>query len=460
MTKSHPAPIAVVWPLPPACLVEDSSTKRHLPRNYVETLEERIELLESMLQQQGQSSSVSGLPSSSVTSRSTCTPSGNQDDQDDAAELVSKAGILSLHASGAEPQYLGSNLSGLALRQCIELGYHRNVKRFNLRTNLLRLELRKRAFWCAYQMDCAASVNLGLPLTLPLQEVDAELPLDIDDSAISETEIQGSPRTSPDGLPTTVSHALRQFDIRCIWARIYAVFYSNVSIKNPDREKHLAQVQMFRRELDDWMSRTPQEPRRVAVPLTVFSNMEDYKLTYYETVLFLYRGQLTDKKNQEDDVFLECAQAAASICQGCKRLYIGKPINYTWSTLHILFLAGLTYMHCLWTSPAVRRANRVDNVSNIFTACTMLLAIMAERWEAAAPYRNLFEALSARTMAMLVDRNQVDRPEIPPSSLNSNEPNVEDMAHWASQIADISMPDAYGSLLSGIIGDFSTQEEA
>ncbi|CAI0650048.1 unnamed protein product [Colletotrichum noveboracense] len=534
MTKSHPAPIAVVWPLPLACLVEDSSTKRHLPRNYVETLEERIQLLEGMLQQQGQSPSVSGLPSSSaISEQSTDTPSGNRGDQDDAADLVSKAGILSLHASGAEPQYLGSssmfsfsriihacwernaaglesksptpselffvnmvyaigallksnpkllsqqlyasallhlesvcywpsvwNLSGLALRQCIELGYHRNVKRFHLRTNLLRLELRKRAFWCAYQMDCAASVNLGLPLTLPIQEVDSELPLDIDDSAISETQIQGSPRTSPRGPPTTVSHALHQFDIRCIWARIYAVFYSNVSIDSSDKEKHQAQVQTFRRELDDWMARTPPEPRRAAVPLTVFSNMEDYKLTYYETILFLYRGQLTDKKDREEDVFLECAEAAASICQGCKRLYIGKPINYTWSTVHVLFLAGLTYMHCLWTSPAVRRSIRIDNVSTMFTTCTMLLAIMAERWEAAAPYRNLFEALSARTMAMVVDRNQVDEPDFQPSSLTSNGPNVEDMANWASQIADVNMPDAYESLLSGIVGDFSTEEEA
>lgn len=248
--------------------------------------------------------------------------------------------------------------------------------------------------------------------------------------------------------------------MRCIWARIYAVFYSNISMENSDKDKHQAQVQMFRRELDDWMARTPPEPRRAAVPLTVFSNMEDYKLTYYETILFLYRGQLTDKKDQEDDVFLECAQAAANICQGCKRLYIGKPINYTWSTLHLLFLAGLTYMHCLWTSSAVRRSIRVDNVSSIFTTCTMLLAIMAERWEAAAPYRNLFEALSARTMAMVVDRNQVDRPEFQPSSLTSNGPNVDDMANWASQIADVNMPDAYGSLLSGIMGDFSTEEEA
>jgi transcription factor-like protein len=67
------------------------------------------------------------------------------------------------------------NLSGLALRQCIELGYHRDVKKINLSSSVLKLELRKRAFWCAYQMDCVSSINLGLPLGLPIHELDTEV---------------------------------------------------------------------------------------------------------------------------------------------------------------------------------------------------------------------------------------------------------------------------------------------
>jgi len=194
---------------------------------------------------------------------------------------------------------------------------------------------------------------------------------------------------------TTVSHALHQFRIRCIWARIYASLYTNAASETHSQETYQAQVQLLRRELDDWMAATPPEPRRSRVSLTVFASMEDYKVTYNETILLLYRGNLTNSTNIQDNVFLECMQAASSICQSCKRLYIGKPINYTWSTLHVLFLAGMTYLHCLWTSTACRAAVRLDSVSNVFTSCTMLLAIMAERWEAAAPYRNLFEALSS-----------------------------------------------------------------
>ncbi|KAF4472144.1 subtilisin-like protease [Fusarium albosuccineum] len=338
------------------------------------------------------------------------------------------------------------NISGLALRQCIELGYHRNVKKINVTTNALRLELRKRVFWCAYQIDCASSVNLGLPLSLPIQEVDTEFPIDIDDSSIDENGIHGLPRQSSSDPATTVSHALHQFRIRCIWARIHASLYSHSSPLRQDPESYLAKVQSLRGQLEDWMTSTPPEPRRNGPQLCVFASTEDYKITYSETILLLYRGQLTTWDKVQDDVFLECMDAASNIYLSCKRLYVGKPINFTWGTLH--------------TSPAVRQAVRYDRVSSIFTTCTMLLAIMAERWEGAGPYRDLFEGLASRAMAMIVERNQDDTSAtLPVPSGNSANPNTEDLSPWAAQISDIGMTDAFGGLLNGLIGDFGEDQE-
>lgn len=78
-----------------------------------------------------------------------------------------------------QPRYLlltrPRKLAGLALRQCIDLGYHRSLKRLRSTPNPLRLELRKRVFWCAYVMECQAAVMLGRPLGIPPQEVDAEV---------------------------------------------------------------------------------------------------------------------------------------------------------------------------------------------------------------------------------------------------------------------------------------------
>lgn len=66
-------------------------------------------------------------------------------------------------------------LAGLALRQCIDLGYHRNTKHLAAPKDLLQVELRKRVFWCAYVIETQAAVMLGRPLGIPYQEVDVEV---------------------------------------------------------------------------------------------------------------------------------------------------------------------------------------------------------------------------------------------------------------------------------------------
>lgn len=109
------------------CLIEDPATKRLQPRNYLETLEERVALLETTLRQVApnldlDSLSLNGANLPIVDSiYSTPTPrfrnpgDGQQvpfqplDENDGINDLASKVGILSLNASGAEPRYLGSS---------------------------------------------------------------------------------------------------------------------------------------------------------------------------------------------------------------------------------------------------------------------------------------------------------------------------------------------------------------
>lgn len=87
-----------------------------MPRNYLETLEERVELLERLLQQQsqvGQPQAPTGLQASRSRdfnhfgAVAGSYPARDRDENDEATDLISKAGVLSLHASGAEPQYFG-----------------------------------------------------------------------------------------------------------------------------------------------------------------------------------------------------------------------------------------------------------------------------------------------------------------------------------------------------------------
>ncbi|ORY56987.1 fungal-specific transcription factor domain-containing protein, partial [Pseudomassariella vexata] len=350
------------------------------------------------------------------------------------------------------------SLSGLALRQCVELGYHRSSKRFGSTIDPLRLEMRKRVFWCTFGIESVAAVTLGRPLGLQLQEVDAEFPTDINDSQITETGISGTPRSSHSDGPTTMSTALHVFRLRCLWARMHTSLYSDKTTRTSDDPTYGMRVENIRSKLDEWMASIPPIPTRTGAALTIFATRDWYDLNFGETILLLYRGQLTGKRACEDSVFIECAAAAENICHGYRHQYIGKPIKHTWAALCVIFSAGLTYLHCLWTSSAVREAVWYDGMSSTLTDCTMLLAVLAERWKSAAPYRDIFEALSNRTITMMVDRNR-EQWTRPVSFVPSSPVNPQNLTRWVADIPDAGMLDGTDKILEGLLDDFIAQEQ-
>lgn len=97
--------------------MEDPATKRHQPRNYLETLEQRIAFLEGLLQE------VSSHTSSDLG------PSPGRElveDHQEVSDLSSMIGTLSLNAAGAEPHYLGPS-SVFAFARFIKPSLHQVV---------------------------------------------------------------------------------------------------------------------------------------------------------------------------------------------------------------------------------------------------------------------------------------------------------------------------------------------
>ena len=66
-------------------------------------------------------------------------------------------------------------LSGLALRQCLELGLHRRIRWSKVEPNHIKAELRKRVFWSAYNLDRAVAVTLGRPVGIADHDIDVEV---------------------------------------------------------------------------------------------------------------------------------------------------------------------------------------------------------------------------------------------------------------------------------------------
>ncbi|KAK7214664.1 hypothetical protein V2G26_002667 [Clonostachys chloroleuca] len=344
-------------------------------------------------------------------------------------------------------------LAGLALRQCIDRGYHRNSKTFGSTDDPLQLELHRRVFWCTYAMESQAAIMLGRPQGIPYHEVDSEYPTDIDDADIPASGPCYSSRQSPTDPPTGMTRAIHTFRIRHILAHLHTTLYSNSKSCCPPKHSRLEQVQKFRAEIENWRAEIPPLPPCTEA-LALFQTSDWFEMEYNYTILQLYRSQIIHHSGTVESVFLDCMRAAESICHSYRSQYLGKPTSYTWTGLHELFLAGLTFLHCLWTSPTVRETYRQGRVASVCTDCTIMLVLMAERWKAAAPYRDTFETLAKRTITMMDDkpggaRNLSDATPEPQTSPKDG------LAQWMALISDAGITEGYiNGLLNSVVGDF------
>ncbi|KAF5635750.1 positive regulator of purine utilization [Fusarium sp. NRRL 52700] len=309
-------------------------------------------------------------------------------------------------------------VSGLAIRQCIELGYHRNVKQFAPAANVLQQEMRKRVFWVTQGIDCSVAVQLGRPLGIPPQEIDAEFPSDVDDSAITEAGILSSPRDHSSQIPTTMSTAIHVFRLRHIWARIHTSLFSDTIRLSIEDEKYHTRIEQLRHDLDAWFTSAPEARPQARDDLSIFAK---------RTCL------LKEYKESHNKVFEDCIEASRNI-------------------------SGLTYLHCLWTSPVAWESIRPEDVSKTCTDCTMVLVAIAEGWQAAAPYRDTFEALASRVVAMIFSKNRTLQASLPPQiEAETRDENQDTWEHWMNDMVSTGVLEGVDGLFEGFMGDFITQ---
>ncbi|XXH00784.1 hypothetical protein Hte_007135 [Hypoxylon texense] len=299
-------------------------------------------------------------------------------------------------------------LSGLALRQCIELGLHRKIPWSKVEHNVLKSQMRRRVFWCSYNLDRAVAITLGRPVGINDSDIDVEYPLDIDDENITVSCLLAEPRTSSAQPVTTVSSSIHTIRARQIWGRIQNLMYPQIGTESTAEMRSMI-IQSFRDELKNWLDTAPDQLSSNKAHNNAFGCAEWFELMYHHSILLLHRHSLVsfqqspNEDGARDPAFLECAQAAERICMLYRQLYITQRLNDTWGALHVLFLGAITFLYCLWVSPETRATYRSDRVSAACTSCMVVLAVMAERWAGVRPYRDTFDMLASATQTMFAE---------------------------------------------------------
>lgn len=244
-------------------------------------------------------------------------------------------------------------ISGMAIRHCIELGYHRSVTKFRPHADPLAAEMSRRCFWVAYDIDRVAAFILGRPMGIPDDSIDVEMPLDLQDEHVTREGLKRQPRAT--GEPaTSMTGAIHIIKLRRLWSKFANTLYpTTITRAMPHSTTRQVLAGDLRQELEEWYAAVP-EPMDYpsSSTLSVFASKAWFQLAYYHSILLLYRHYITlpPAPGEEESVaraFEECVRRSREMCLLYRRLYQNSSIQFTWGSLHILFLGGITYLYCL-----------------------------------------------------------------------------------------------------------------
>ncbi|KAH7303853.1 fungal-specific transcription factor domain-containing protein [Stachybotrys elegans] len=295
--------------------------------------------------------------------------------------------------------------AGLAMRQCIEMGLHRQT---HMKWPLID-EMRRRVFWTCYCLDRQVSIILGRPFSISDRDIDVELPTDIDEDIEDESRLrnaQNEARSHPTRTPkssTSMTGFIHICRLRKIESEIQQTIYRVDKV--PSNVK--ADVESFLVRIDQWKSELPLDAQQ----LPDFSTMrvdgfDNYMVYYYKCIRFLLYPIIFSPEAADVHYLKRCAQACAGVCQTYKKLHQSVPVGFSVMALHSIFIAGLTLLYCIWAAP-----NEVFGIStsNGLDSCSIVLYVIAERWVGARKFRDVFDVIKQSVMESIEQEDQPRR---------------------------------------------------
>ncbi|GAA98844.1 uncharacterized protein L969DRAFT_76596 [Mixia osmundae IAM 14324] len=192
---------------------------------------------------------------------------------------------------------------GMAIRRAQDLGCHRQRNQI-WRTSLLRDQLRKRVWWTLYSLDRKLSAGLGRPLAIQDEDVDLDLPLEVDDETLADLNTARTAEEVP-AMPSTKPNLIMGFNCHVRLAKILGKALRTIyAIKRDDvrRDKLPLWEQRTAAELDSalnqWLEQLPAHLKWNAEDPHPQYGVQSAEclMSYYEVQILVHRDFLTPEQ--------------------------------------------------------------------------------------------------------------------------------------------------------------------
>ncbi|EDO15859.1 hypothetical protein Kpol_1009p5 [Vanderwaltozyma polyspora DSM 70294] len=296
-----------------------------------------------------------------------------------------------------------------------------------------------RLFWSVYLLERMICISVWKPYTISESEID--LPLLSEDCFIFGQNLVERGRHS---------HNVYFFNQSLQLRRIESHFVETLQIlpqvhTNKETLKHqLPLVKRFFHDLEVWRSGCSRSNFRNY-------EIETLKLYYYRSVRLLIQPYL-EVLAPENRLFRECQAAAGQICQLYKIFHQKTVHGHTTPAVHIVFVAGVTLIYCMWltrnyddqrrkTLGDESKHTRPHVSASLFStmddlrACSVCLYAMTERSDFARIFRDTFDQLMNATIGNLIERCGPDSSELIYISSGKNDVVIKEENSHSSKLS-------------------------
>ncbi|PYH92266.1 hypothetical protein BO71DRAFT_485573 [Aspergillus ellipticus CBS 707.79] len=295
--------------------------------------------------------------------------------------------LCTLHALHSPSSQTVLTMISAAMRCCVTAQLHLAIPDRKAGSSLLEMQIRRRVFWSAYAIDRLISWVYHVPCSLVDGDIQVEPFANMNDEELKAWSGRLEPVASTPRR-TQVSSALHLIRGRRIQSRILSVMmradYDQRFAGSHSWRLHMLEI------LDQWKSQL--QPH--SDPLSEGYTSEGWVgMLYNYTVLLLYRPT---QANIGDLVAERCLKACTDIALTFWRYLKSRQTAQLWPGLLGQFGIGITLLYCLWVTPPSNRsaAFQSPKVGTAIRTCSVILAVLSERWTQAEPLRDVFDLLA------------------------------------------------------------------
>ncbi|KAF2269994.1 hypothetical protein CC78DRAFT_507565 [Lojkania enalia] len=303
-------------------------------------------------------------------------------------------------------------LTGLISQAVIDLGLHQELP-IDCRISAYQRDVRRRLFWCAWEMEVAVCSTFLRPISLPTRNINVAFPVEIDDLSVTEAGIDFSGRVS-------------KFTSRRIWlfrqieADIISVLHHNDSIP-----KECA-------NLDEWLHKTEAAILnwKWEVHQAAAANKDPHFESRWEEMLLyadiatpyilvsLFRPSPRIPKPTTENL-LKVYNAAIQVADGYwqqSNADFGH-IKYVFHPCHHSFNSAIEFLRALsWCKSEISDRYPYEQVEYDMGRFSTFFSTIAERWPAAIRCLEEYKKLLAPVKKEYVDFLVQKAKNIPPET--------------------------------------------